>query len=82
MPGEKPPPNPTATLTLHGGPLDFPANIQFERKHGVWFWITCDKRLYWRTIESWGSTRIAVEREAKRLGYQTIWTEHPTPTDP
>lgn len=71
---EDPKTRPRRVMELSGGWLRGVARIVWERKYGVWFWISVDPILRGQRIDHWGDTEIAVRRFAKANGFTVTWT--------
>lgn len=71
---EDPKARPRRVMELSGGWLRVVARIVFERRYGVWFWISCDPVLRGQRLDRWGDTEIAVERFCQANGFDSKWT--------
>lgn len=71
-PPEPPKPSNPKRVMLVTGP-DWTAQIAFEQKFGIWFWMNCTRPLYAKSLEDYGTTLVAIERMCRRENLQSRW---------
>lgn len=65
--------NPAKVMEITGPGINPSAQIRFEQKHGVWFWITHTRCPALFDLEGWGFTEHAIYRLCRKLNLQWRW---------